>query len=90
MTLKPSLSVTPLVKGGTKVSLERSNAKWSLERYVFTASFFGAHSLLTLFPLSQLFNVGSGLTDKIRKNPPKIGTIITYRFQELTRDGVPR
>ncbi|KAF8166013.1 hypothetical protein B0H34DRAFT_259419 [Crassisporium funariophilum] len=38
----------------------------------------------------KLFNVGSGLTDKIRKNPPKVGSIIVYRFQELTRDGVPR
>ncbi|KAF8951034.1 hypothetical protein BDZ97DRAFT_1862051 [Flammula alnicola] len=38
----------------------------------------------------KLFNVGSGLTDKTRRVPPKIGTIITYRFQELTRDGVPR
>lgn len=38
----------------------------------------------------QKFKVGSGLTDKQRKNPPKVGTIIIYRFQELTRDGVPR
>ncbi|KAJ7054080.1 DNA ligase/mRNA capping enzyme [Mycena amicta] len=38
----------------------------------------------------KTFNVGSGLTDKQRKHPPKIGSIITYRFQELTRDGVPR
>jgi DNA ligase-1 len=38
----------------------------------------------------QTFNVGTGLSDKQRKNPPKVGTIITYRFQELTRDGVPR
>jgi DNA ligase-1 len=38
----------------------------------------------------QTFNVGTGLSDKQRKNPPKIGSIITYRFQELTRDGVPR
>ncbi|CAE6496788.1 unnamed protein product [Rhizoctonia solani] len=36
------------------------------------------------------FSVGSGLTDKQRRAPPKVGTIITYRFQELTRDGVPR
>ena len=36
------------------------------------------------------FNVGTGLSDKQRKSPPKIGSIITYRFQELTRDGVPR
>ncbi|KAL0060661.1 hypothetical protein AAF712_012538 [Marasmius tenuissimus] len=38
----------------------------------------------------KTFNCGSGLTDKQRKNPPKVGTIITYRFQELTKDGVPR
>ncbi|KAF8747479.1 DNA ligase, partial [Rhizoctonia solani] len=36
------------------------------------------------------FSVGSGLTDKQRRVPPKVGTIVTYRFQELTRDGVPR
>jgi len=38
----------------------------------------------------KTFNVGTGLSDKQRKKPPKIGAIITYRFQELTRDGVPR
>lgn len=38
----------------------------------------------------KTFNVGTGLSDKQRKNPPKIGSIITYRFQELTRDLVPR
>ena len=36
------------------------------------------------------FNVGTELSDKQRRNPPKIGAIITYGFQELTRDGVPR
>jgi DNA ligase-1 len=39
---------------------------------------------------NQTFNVGTGLNDKLRKKPPKVGAIITYRFQELTRDGVPR
>ncbi|KAG6877708.1 hypothetical protein C0993_004803 [Termitomyces sp. T159_Od127] len=38
----------------------------------------------------KTFSVGTGLSDKQRKNPPKIGVIITYRFQELTRDDVPR
>jgi hypothetical protein len=38
----------------------------------------------------QTFNVGTGLSDKQRKNPPRVGAIITYRFQELTKDGVPR
>jgi hypothetical protein len=40
--------------------------------------------------LIQTFNVGTGLSDKQRRNPPKVGAIIVYRFQELTRDGVPR
>jgi hypothetical protein len=30
------------------------------------------------------------LTDADRRKPPKIGSIITYRFQEYTLDGVPR
>ncbi|KAF9459157.1 hypothetical protein BDZ94DRAFT_1268934 [Collybia nuda] len=38
----------------------------------------------------KTFSVGTGLSDKQRKTPPKIGAIIVYRFQELTRDGVPR
>lgn len=36
------------------------------------------------------FKVGSGLSDRERVSPPMIGSIITYRFQELTEDGVPR
>ncbi|KAL5520115.1 hypothetical protein ACEPAG_1775 [Sanghuangporus baumii] len=38
----------------------------------------------------KTFSVGTGFSDKQRANPPKIGSIITYRFQELTMDGVPR
>ncbi|KJA20927.1 hypothetical protein HYPSUDRAFT_42528 [Hypholoma sublateritium FD-334 SS-4] len=47
-------------------------------------------ALMCKMESGKLFNVGSGLTDKIRKAPPAVGSIITYRFQELTRDGVPR
>ena len=36
------------------------------------------------------FDVGSGFTDKQRESPPALGTRITYRYQELTRDSVPR
>ncbi|KAK6353089.1 hypothetical protein TWF696_005079 [Orbilia brochopaga] len=36
------------------------------------------------------FKVGTGLDDKMRNNPPKVGTVITYRYFELTKDGVPR
>jgi DNA ligase-1 len=36
------------------------------------------------------FEVGTGLTDKERENPPTVGSKITFRYQELSTDGVPR
>ena len=36
------------------------------------------------------FNVGTGFTDAERDAPPEIGSIITFRYQELTDDGNPR
>ncbi len=36
------------------------------------------------------FNVGTGMSDRERENPPEVGAVVTYRFQELTKDGVPR
>ncbi|TFK33505.1 DNA ligase OB-like domain-containing protein [Crucibulum laeve] len=38
----------------------------------------------------KTFSVETGLSDKQRRNPPKIGTIIVYCFQELALSGVPR
>ena len=37
-----------------------------------------------------IFKIGSGLSDKNRQDPPKIGSIITYKFQNLTTNGKPR
>ncbi|VTX99140.1 DNA ligase [Campylobacter concisus] len=37
-----------------------------------------------------IFKIGSGLSDKNRQEPPKIGSIITYKFQNLTANGKPR
>ena len=36
------------------------------------------------------FAVGSGFTDAQREDPPAIGSLITFRYQELTDRGVPR
>lgn len=36
------------------------------------------------------FNVGTGFTDRERETPPAIGSVITFRYQELSDDGVPR
>jgi DNA ligase-1 len=41
-------------------------------------------------PDGQRFRIGSGLTDSLRRQPPPIGTRITYRYQNLTKRGVPR
>ena len=38
----------------------------------------------------RIFQVGSGLADKLRQNPPPVGTVITYQFNGLTRTGLPR
>ncbi len=39
---------------------------------------------------NQIINIGSGLSDKQRKNPPKVGTIITFKYKGLTKNGKPR
>ncbi len=36
------------------------------------------------------FNIGSGLTDEQRRQPPPIGSWITYGFQGVTANDVPR
>lgn len=38
----------------------------------------------------QIFSIGSGLSDRDRLNPPAIGTVITYRYQGYTKNGLPR
>ena len=41
-------------------------------------------------PDGKRFKIGSGLSDALRRQPPPIGTRITYRYQHLTKNGVPR
>ncbi len=36
------------------------------------------------------FSVGTGFSDAGRESPPPVGTIITFRYQELSDAGVPR
>jgi len=37
-----------------------------------------------------IFKIGSGFSNALRKNPPAIGTKITYKFYGKTQNGVPR
>ena len=36
------------------------------------------------------FYVGSGMSDRQHRQPPAIGSSVTYRFQRLTERGLPR
>lgn len=36
------------------------------------------------------FSLGTGFTDQVRRDPPAIGTLVTYRYRDLTRSGLPR
>lgn len=47
-------------------------------------------ALLVQMPNGTGFAVGTGLSDAERNSPPPIGSIITYRYQELSDGGVPR
>lgn len=39
----------------------------------------------------KTFQLGSGFSDKERESPPKIGSIVTYRYQELSsKEKIPR
>jgi DNA ligase-1 len=47
-------------------------------------------ALVVELPDGTRFNVGTGLSDAEREAPPAIGAVITFRYQELSDDGVPR
>jgi DNA ligase-1 len=47
-------------------------------------------ALICELPNGKRFNVGTGLSNEERAKPPPIGSIITFRYQELTNDGIPR
>ena len=47
-------------------------------------------ALLCETPDKRRFKVGSGLSDAQRRDPPPLNSVITYRYQELTQDNIPR
>ena len=47
-------------------------------------------ALLVEMPDGTTFSVGTGFSDAERANPPAVGSVITYRYQELSEGGVPR
>jgi DNA ligase-1 len=47
-------------------------------------------ALICELPDGISFNCGTGFSDAERENPPAVGAVITFRYQELSNDGVPR
>lgn len=47
-------------------------------------------ALLLEMPNGVRFQLGSGFSDQQRRNPPALGSVVTYRYRDLTPQGVPR
>ncbi len=47
-------------------------------------------AMLVEMPDGKRFKIGTGFKDKDRKNPPTIGSQITYKYFGLTRKGIPK
>lgn len=41
-------------------------------------------------PDGKHFRIGTGFKDEVRRNPPAIGSIVTYQYRGLTKNGLPR
>lgn len=47
-------------------------------------------ALVVEMPDGKRFKIGSGLSDQERKSPPAVGDTVTYQFNGLTKNGIPR
>ncbi|MFC0348572.1 DNA ligase [Undibacterium danionis] len=47
-------------------------------------------ALLLETPEGKHFKLGTGFDDEMRKNPPEVGTLITYRYRDWTANGLPK
>ena len=36
------------------------------------------------------FKIGSGFNDAQRRKPPKLGSMVTFKFQGRSKNGIPR
>ena len=47
-------------------------------------------SLLVTDESGRIFRIGTGFSNKERRNPPAVGTVITYKFTGTTNKGLPK
>lgn len=47
-------------------------------------------ALLVEMPNGKRFKIGTGFSDDQRRQPPPVGSVITYKYYGLTANGIPR
>ncbi|HTV87221.1 MAG TPA: DNA ligase [Dyella sp.] len=47
-------------------------------------------ALLVEMPDGTRFRIGTGFTDELRRHPPPVGSVVTFRYQGTTSGGKPR
>jgi DNA ligase-1 len=47
-------------------------------------------ALLVMTESGQRFRLGTGFSDAQRRNPPPVGSTVTYRYRDLTSTGLPK
>ena len=47
-------------------------------------------ALVARFGNGKEFKIGTGLKDRERESPPAVGSVVNVKYQELTKDGIPR
>ena len=74
-----------------KVKLEQDAEATVLRHIAGEGKFAGMLGALEVkTPEGIVFRLGTGFSDAVRKSPPAVGAIVTYRYRELTKNGVPR
>jgi len=69
-------------------SFRMANSEGTLSRFVRLE--VGVEIRCSDLLVSDRFSVGTGLSDAERSAPPAVDSIISFRYQELSDDGVPR
>ena len=91
-----------LRKPGSKYEFSRSSTLLKVKRFHDAEATVVSHepgkgrhkgrlgALVAELPGGKRFNIGTGFSDKQRESPPEVGSVVTFKYQELTSDGIPR
>jgi DNA ligase-1 len=91
-----------LRRPGSAYEIGRSSALLKVKRFLDGEARVVAHvggagkhtgrlgSLLVELPDGKRFQVGTGFSDAERADPPALGAVIVFRYQELSDAGIPR